>query len=59
MTNQRILLLTLKLKKLNKILDYEEELNFGYSPNTPYFIDILTQTIEIKQELKTYGIHVD
>ena len=59
MNNQRILLLRLKLKKLNKILDCEEEENFGYSPNTKFFNDILTQTIEIKQELKTYGISVD
>ena len=59
MNSQRILLLCLKLKKLNKILDYEEEENFGYSPNTKFFNDILTQTIEIKQELKTYGISVD
>jgi hypothetical protein len=51
--------LRLKLKKLNKILDYEEEENFGYSHNTKFFNDILTQTIEIKQELKTYGISVD
>ena len=51
MNSQRILLLRLKLKKLNKILDYEEEENFGYSPNTKFFNDILTQTIEIKQEL--------
>lgn len=59
MNSQRILLLRLKLKKLNKILDNEEEENFGYSPNTKFFNDILTQTIEIKQELKTYGISVD
>lgn len=59
MNSQRILLLRLKLKKLNKILDNEEEQNFGYSPNTKFFNDILTQTIEIKQELKTYGISVD
>lgn len=59
MNSQRILLLRLKLKKLNKILDYEEEKNFGYSPNTKFFNNILTQTIEIKQELKTYGISVD
>lgn len=37
MNSQRILLLRLKLKKLNKILDYEEEKNFGYSPNTKFF----------------------
>jgi hypothetical protein len=59
MHNQRILLLKLKLKKLNKILDYEENENFGYSPNTKYFNDILTQTIQIKDELRTYGISVD
>ena len=59
MNSQRILLLRLKLKKLNKILDNEEEENFGYSPNTKFFNDILTQTIELKQELKTYGISVD
>ena len=56
MNNQRILLLTLKLKQLNKKLDFEENENFGYSPNTPYFNNLIEQTLKIKEELKSLGI---
>ncbi len=56
MNKQRILLLTLKLKQLNKKLDFEDNWNFGYSPNTPYYNDLINQTLAIKEELKSLGI---
>ncbi len=33
----------LKLKKLDKMLNEEVKENFGYAPNTAFFIDLMAQ----------------
>ena len=51
MNKQRFLLLTLKYKRLNKQIDYEVELNFGYSPSSKYFDGLLVARRDIYDEL--------
>lgn len=55
MNKQRFLLLTLKYKRLNKQIDYEVELNFGYSPSSKYFDGLLVARRDIYDELFESG----
>lgn len=55
MNQQRFLLLTLKYKKLNKQIDYEVDLNFGYSPSSAYFDSLLNDRSSIYNELTEAG----
>lgn len=55
MNPQRFLLLTLKYKKLNRQLDKEVKLNFGYSPSSEYFDRLLKERNDIYEELTSAG----
>lgn len=55
MNPQRFLLLTLKYKNLNRQIDKEVKLNFGYSPSSEYFDRLLRERSDIYEELTNAG----
>ena len=56
---QRILLLRLKFKRVDKRLDKAIHENFGYCPSYPWFDKLIDDRRCCIDELKSYGIELD